>query len=968
MTEPPPATTPDLTVGSPSVDDSSPETGGSFTLSATVTNSGDAQAAATTLRYYRSTDVTITSSDTEVGTDAVGVLSASGTSAESIDLTAPGSAGTYYYGACVDAVAGESDTTNNCSSSVQVDVTEPPPPSTPDLTVGSPSVDDSSPETGGSFTLSATVTNSGDAQAAATTLRYYRSTDATITSSDTEVGTDAVGVLSASGTSAESIDLTAPGSAGTYYYGACVDAVTGESSTTNNCSSSVQVDVTEPPPATTPDLTVGSPSVDDSSPETGGSFTLSAAVANSGDAQAAATTLRYYRSTDATITSSDTEVGTDAVGVLSASGTSAESIDLTAPGAAGTYYYGACVDAVTGESSTTNNCSSSVQVDVTAPPPQTSPDLTVGSPSVDDSSPETGGSFTLSATVTNSGDAQAAATTLRYYRSTDVTITTSDTEVGTDAVGVLSASGTSAESIDLTAPGSAGTYYYGACVDAVTGESSTTNNCSSSVQVDVTEPPPPSTPDLTVGSPSVDDSSPETGGSFTLSATVTNSGDAQAAATTLRYYRSTDATITSSDTEVGTDAVGVLSASGTSAESIDLTAPGSAGTYYYGACVDAVTGESSTTNNCSGSVTLAVQGAQPDLTVTLSITPPVGGIFHVGSSFEVGATVSNAGDAASPATTLRYYLSKDAPIRTPDTQVGTDAVAALAAPGASAESISLTAPSTPGKYYYNACVDAVAGESNTTNNCSFVSIAVTVLPEADLVVGSPSVTDSSPETGESFTLSATVSNAGGGASAATTLRYYRSTDATISSADTQVGTDALWTLAASGTSAESISLTAPNSAGTYYYGACVDAVAGESSTTNNCSSSVQVTVSAAPSGPDLHPDGLYVLTGIGGITPPGGRLNIGVWVENEGDEASAATTVRFYQSTDATITTSDTEVATHTLGELSAGASTSGIGSGPVTAPATAGTYYYGACVDSVTGESDTTNNCSGSLPVVVSG
>ena len=384
--------------------------------------------------------------------------------------------------------------------------------------------------------------------------------------------------------------------------------------------------------------------------------------------------------------------------------------------------------------------------------------------------------------------------------------------------------------------------------------------------------------------------------------------------------------------------------------------------------MDAVTGESSTTNNCSGSVTLAVQGAQPDLTVTLSITPPVGGIFHVGSSFEVGATVSNAGDAASPATTLRYYLSKDAPIRTPDTQVGTDAVAALAAPGASAESISLTAPSTPGKYYYNACVDAVAGESNTTNNCSFVSIAVTVLPEADLVVGSPSVTDSSPETGESFTLSATVSNAGGGASAATTLRYYRSTDATISSADTQVGTDALWTLAASGTSAESISLTAPNSAGTYYYGACVDAVAGESSTTNNCSSSVQVTVSAAPSGPDLHPDGLYVLTGIGGITPPGGRLNIGVWVENEGDEASAATTVRFYQSTDATITTSDTEVATHTLGELSAGASTSGIGSGPVTAPATAGTYYYGACVDSVTGESDTTNNCSGSLPVVVSG
>ena len=56
-------------------------------------------------------------------------------------------------------------------------------------------------------------------------------------------------------------------------------------------------------------------------------------------------------------------------------------------------------------------------------------------------------------------------------------------------------------------------------------------------------------PDLEVGSPTVNDDSPETGGSFTLSATVNNTGDGEAAATTLRYYRSTDSTITSSDTE-----------------------------------------------------------------------------------------------------------------------------------------------------------------------------------------------------------------------------------------------------------------------------------------------------------------------------------------------------------------------------------------------------------------------------------
>ena len=54
-----------------------------------------------------------------------------------------------------------------------------------------------------------------------------------------------MGGLAASATSAESIPLTAPSAAGTYYYGACVDAVTDESSTNNNCSDGVRVDVSE---------------------------------------------------------------------------------------------------------------------------------------------------------------------------------------------------------------------------------------------------------------------------------------------------------------------------------------------------------------------------------------------------------------------------------------------------------------------------------------------------------------------------------------------------------------------------------------------------------------------------------------------------------------------------------------------------------------------------------------------------
>ena len=115
---------PDLVVQIPfaPVSDSAPAAGANFTLSVTVRNVGDEEAVATTLRYYRSNDTTISSSDTPVGRVAVSALPASGTSAESIPLTAPSSAGTYYYGACVDPVSGESDTGNNCSSAVRVTV------------------------------------------------------------------------------------------------------------------------------------------------------------------------------------------------------------------------------------------------------------------------------------------------------------------------------------------------------------------------------------------------------------------------------------------------------------------------------------------------------------------------------------------------------------------------------------------------------------------------------------------------------------------------------------------------------------------------------------------------------------------------------------------------------------------------------------------------------------------------------
>ncbi len=98
--------------------------------------------------------------------------------------------------------------------------------------------------------------------------------------------------------------------------------------------------------------------------------------------------------------------------------------------------------------------------------------------------------------------------------------------------------------------------------------------------------------------------------------------------------------------------------------------------------------------------------------------------------------------------------------------------------------------------------------------------------------------------GQTFTLNVVVRNQGSGSSKETTLRYYQSTDSAIMLGDSEVGTDQVSGLGLSGSNQESISLTATSTPGTYYYGACVDSVSGESDTTNNCSAVATLTVSA----------------------------------------------------------------------------------------------------------------------------
>ena len=117
-------------------------------------------------------------------------------------------------------------------------------------------------------------------------------------------------------------------------------------------------------------------------------------------------------------------------------------------------------------------------------------------------------------------------------------------------------------------------------------------------------------------------------------------------------------------------------------------------------------------------------------------------------------------------------------------------------------------------------------------------------PQPDLVMEAARVVPATVAPGETFRLYATLKNQGTAESTATKVRYYRSTNNVISTADTQLGSANRNPLAPNTTIRRYLTVTAPTTPGTYYYGVCVDSVTNESDTANNCSAAVTLTVTA----------------------------------------------------------------------------------------------------------------------------
>ena len=737
----------------------------------------------------------------------------------------------------------------HCRNKAEPKATPPP-----DLTV---SVSSSSviAQPSGMLTLTARVSNTGTGASPETTLRWYLSTDGTIEAEDTPAGDGDVGSLEAGASTTLTNMVTVSGTAGTYHYGACVDAVTDEGDISNNCSSGVAVVVAALAPD--PELTVINMRASETSVAPSAMLTLTATVGNTGIRSAPATTLRWYLSADDTIETTDTPAGDGAVGSLE----SAASVTLmgivTAPGTAGTHYYGACVDAVPEESDPANNCSAAVAVVVASTSPN--PELIVTNMMASRALTAPSGMLTLTATVVNNGGVSPA-TTLRWYLSTDGTIGTTDTAAGTKSVGTLEAEASTTLMGTVTASMTAGTYYYGACVDPVAEESDTANNCSSGVRVVVSTPSAGARLQAFEFNLAAGNTDPHGLWSDGVTLWVADSGDDK-----LFAYQMPDGTPDpAKDLTLAagnTDPRGIWS-DGTTMWVVDSPSSGTRKLYAYALAsgdylpakdLILAAGNSTPTGIWSDGTTLWVGNDDPfdarlyayslvsktrisaqDFTLTARRNLVPTGIWSGGTTMWVA-------DNGTHTEQLYAYKMSD---RTSDSTkdfttlraAGNDRLFGIWSDGATM----WVADTTDDKLYAYDARPLVNTSTLATVRAGLEQI--TQAPDLLLSVSPESVSTTASAT---LALTARITNYGVSLAPMSTLRWYRSTDRTLETTDTLLGTATIGSLTAGGGLTLSNMLSAPGTAGTSYYGACADAVTSEHYTGDNCFV-VEVTVSTHP--------------------------------------------------------------------------------------------------------------------------
>jgi len=914
---------------------SSADAGDSKTISVRIENTGTASSGSFRWGLYLSTDTTITTSDTLIDDWAESSLSSNSNRYRSKSITIPTSisGGYYYVGGVVDinSQVSESDENNNAAyDSGRVHIYEQP-----DL-IGKSCSATTSGTVGDqigstiSIQLENDVSSSHGASSGTFYWAMYLSTDSTITSSDTQVGSDQY-ASSLNGGSYRSDSLSSstyiPSSmnAGTYYWGFIVDvdADVDEADENNNGYACNQMTLQED----LPDLEATSVGTSSSSVVMGDTITVSYRIDNIGTDYSGSFYWKLYLSTDTTITTSDTFV--DEFSVSSISGGSYRSgyeysVQIPTGMTPGYHYLGMIADNRAGVNEldeANNKVADTGRIDI-----EEMADL-VPSTASGPTSGQAGQQVSFSWRIDNDGDDTAGWFYWKLYLSSDSTITTSDTQVGStqQSTSISGGSSRSSSSLSVTIPNtlSSGTYYWGLIADTTdrVSEGDETNNILRGNSISITVPD----YDLSATSVSVDASSRSVciGDDIYLTLSVTNFGNDFAGS---HYYEATVATA-SSDLAIlyGTSlgyAPGQSGVASYTHTSIQAALPSSlgAGTYWVGLIADAFDdiSESDESNNivATSSAQLTILDCQPDLSA-ISISGTSSGVR--GGTVQVDVRVDNIGRREAQGVGIDVYLSTDSTIDSSDVYIGSDTINSLGEAGTWTNQLSLSIPSNLGDgcWTWGLIVDLAGGivEMDESNNI-IASSGQFCLEQADLIVASVTAVTNTAS-GQSVEVTIGVTNSGGSAAVASVGRLLLSIDASESAGDSQIDSFSIPNLVVGASSQIVVMVTIPSGhVGDFYWVAVVDtgATVVEADESNNVGVSAKFNI-AAPS-KDLLAAWIE-----GPISAePGQTITVDWGIENLGQEGMGFA-VEIWLSADQILGSQDVRLSRFNIPELSASSS-----------------------------------------------
>ena len=860
---------PDLIVDYLSASWSTADAGDSKSISTRIKNDGDSSSGSFRWALYLSTDTTITTSDFQLDDWSQSSISAGSTRSSTKSVTIPSSmtGGYYYVGMIVDinSQVSESDENNNDDyDSGRVHVYE-----LADLVPRTTSSSCSTPATGtiGDYldsSISIQYENDVSSSHGQSTGTFYwamyLSTDSTITTSDTQVGSDQYSSSLSSGSYrtdslSSSTRLPSNINAGTYYWGYIldVDSDVDEASETNNVRTCDQITLQED----LPDLEATSVSTSSSSATMGDTITVQYRIDNIGTDYSGSFYWKLYLSTDSTITTSDTFV--DEFSESSISGGSYRSsyeynVPIPTGMSTGYHYLGMIADNRDGvnELDESNNIvSSSSRIDIEEPA-----DLVPDSPSGPNTA-QAGQQVSISWRIDNTGDDTSGWFYWEMYISTDSTITTSDTKLGsTQQANSISGGSYRSGTYSPTLPSNLvqGTYYFGIIADSSSRvtEGDETNNIEVGNSIYITVPD----YDLEATSISVDSGYRQVceGADIYISLTVTNLGSDNAGS---HYYEALVSTGNSvSAIYTGTSlgyASGTANVPSYTHTSMMATLPTSItpGTYYVGLYADYgdYISETDENNNivASSSAQLTVIDCGPDLEPT-SLTGPTSGVR--GGTAQVSVQIANVGMEDVTNVDYSIYLSSDSSISGGnDVLIGSDVANSIAQSGSWSGNINLGIPSNLGDgcWYWGIIVDPndSVAEMDETNN-AMPSSGQFCVEQADIVIDSISASENAVS-GQSATVYMNISNSGGSDAGSFNVQLVLSLDAQAGTDDTQVDSFRINPLTSGSTIQVTRTITVPGQhIGQFHWVVIVDTASevAEDDENNNAAASVAFTISA----------------------------------------------------------------------------------------------------------------------------